>query len=422
MNRPKSLLWSAAGAVLFMAAALSVCGCTTEAEFQLNQAYLRKQEKSFYKEGESFHFDRQYVRDISDILVGLFGTPDEPSFPKLGDPKLDVVQLDRLQIASGSVGSDQDGAPRGLYREHCAHCHGVTGDGLGPTAAFLNPYPRNYRKGIFKFKSTKRGVKPTHDDLKRILELGIPGTAMPSFVLLSEPELDALVDYVKYLAIRGEVERKLIEELATDVDFEAGERLIDVAAKEGSLSEYNRQINRINSIVERVVQGWADAESMPVPARPAAWHDDPHLLEEKIARGRELFLGKLDCKKCHGVAALGDGETSDYDDWTKDIFAIDQVTKQPKPSELQEFAALGALHPRNILPRNLRQGIFRGGRRPIDIFWRVKNGIEGTPMPEAPGGFADEDIWCVVEYVRSLPYEPLSQPQKHRPENRKKTL
>ena len=29
-----------------------------------------------------------------------------------------------------------------LYREHCAHCHGISGDGVGPTAVFLNPYPR----------------------------------------------------------------------------------------------------------------------------------------------------------------------------------------------------------------------------------------------------------------------------------------
>jgi mono/diheme cytochrome c family protein len=73
------------------------------------------------------------------------------------------------------------GNVRGLYREHCAHCHGITGDGAGPTAGFLNPYPRDYRKGWFKFKSTPLDVRPTHDDLKKIVLDGIPGTAMPSF-------------------------------------------------------------------------------------------------------------------------------------------------------------------------------------------------------------------------------------------------
>ena len=56
-------------------------------------------------------------------------------------------------------------------------------------------------------------MAPTDHDLDTILRQGIPDTAMPSFRLLSEAERLALIDYVKYLAIRGEVERKLIEEM-----------------------------------------------------------------------------------------------------------------------------------------------------------------------------------------------------------------
>src|SRR5262249_47806440 len=48
-----------------------------------------------------------------------------------------------------------------LYRLHCLHCHGVSGAGDGPTASFLYPRPRDYRKGLFKFTSTPTGVKPT---------------------------------------------------------------------------------------------------------------------------------------------------------------------------------------------------------------------------------------------------------------------
>ena len=46
--------------------------------------------------------------------------------------------------------------------------------------------------------------------------------------------------------------------------------------------------------------------------------------------------------------------------------------------------------PRNAIPRNLRKGIYRGGRRRIDIFWKIYTGIAGTPMPglgpASPGG------------------------------------
>ena len=66
-----------------------------------------------------------------------------------------------------------------IYREQCLHCHGVSGDGNGPTAPFLWPVPRDYRPGVFKFTSTNgsdRGSKPTRDDLRRTMRQGISGT------------------------------------------------------------------------------------------------------------------------------------------------------------------------------------------------------------------------------------------------------
>src|SRR6185503_6506455 len=112
-------------------------------------------------------------------------------------------------LAAGPFGGNQDGTQRGLYRQHCVHCHGINGDGAGPTAAFLTPYPRDYRYGWYKFKATERGDKPTDADLARTIREGIMGTAMPSFALLPNDEVEALVEYVKYLSIRGETELAL---------------------------------------------------------------------------------------------------------------------------------------------------------------------------------------------------------------------
>ena len=57
--------------------------------------------------------------------------------------------------------------------------------------------------------------------------------------------------------------------------------------------------------------------------------------------------------------------------------------------ELREEVAAGLLPPRNAIPRNLRMNMFRGGRRPLDLYRRVHQGISGTPMPAsgpvAPG-------------------------------------
>ena len=61
---------------------------------------------------------------------------------------------------------------------------------------------------------------------------------------------------------------------------------------------------------------------------------------------------------------------------------------------------------RNIEPRNLRLGVYRGGRRPIDIYYRVFAGINGAPMPGTAGpAVTNEEMWNIVDYVLSLPYE-----------------
>ncbi|MCA9121194.1 MAG: c-type cytochrome [Planctomycetaceae bacterium] len=382
----------------------AVVGCTTKAEFSENAVFILKQERESKEE-----FSRQRHLDLAEVLAGMFGTPDEPNIPKLGDVEVSkVLDATHLHVASGPVSSDERGRARGLYREHCAHCHGVTGDGAGPTAAFLNPYPRDYRMGIFKFKSTPKGGKPTHEDLQDILINGIPGTAMPSFKVLPNNEIEALISYVRYLSIRGEVERSLVFLATSELDAE--DRLFDPLATSDVRSE---QASLIREYASEVVQKWIDAESQATPIEPPNPSRD---LQASIKHGRELFYGPIaNCVKCHGDSALGDGQKTDYDDWTKEL--------EPTNEEaLEEFLSLGSfvLAPRNIHPRNLRQGVYRGGRRPIDLFRRIHNGIDGTPMPgaliisdDAPAGtkgLTKSDLWSLVDYVRSLPYESISRP------------
>ncbi|MCA9155109.1 MAG: cytochrome c [Planctomycetales bacterium] len=212
--------------ILAIAASASTNGCSTnEAEFRQNLVYVKAQEKTLKAE-----INPRQLQDVDNVLVAFFGTPDDPRVPQVGDETADLLSQSRLEMAAGAVSSNEQGKPQGLYREHCAHCHGVTGDGAGPTAEFLNPYPRDYRMGVFKFKSTPKGEKPTHEDLRQILVNGIPGTAMPSFKLLPEDELESLIQYVQYLAIRGEVERALIYECANELDRD--DRLVDCDAAE----------------------------------------------------------------------------------------------------------------------------------------------------------------------------------------------
>lgn len=400
--------------ILLFFAILMVPGCgAPEARFRLNMVYHTKQGEEASEEG----FTPEQVQDVTDILTAMFGTPDEPFLPTTGDSRIgEIVDIDKIQMAAGRVrrteyseaGEDEgDFEVAGLFRKHCAHCHGVSGDGLGPTAPFLNPYPRDYRKGVFKFKSTPKGGRPTDSDIKRILINGIPGTSMPSFQLLPDTQIDALVDYVKYLSIRGEVERRLVDDLA--LELEEGERL-----------EIDAEF-LVDDVLTEVTARWLNAEALvpSIPPRPD-WNEEETLAS--IRRGRELFFGAISqCVKCHGESQLGDGQTDDYDDWVKDFEDLTAATSaDDREEKIARFVSLGGLPPRNIRPRNLREGIYRGGRRPIDLYLRILNGIDGTPMPAAamkpPGapanaqGLTSDDIWHLVDYVRSLPYESLGTP------------
>lgn len=388
--------------LLLMAPLAALVGCgPTKADFRLNLVYAKV---SSDKQGE---ITPEHLQEVANILGALFGTPDEPYV--LEDSELGLAELldvNRLKMAAGPVGRNERGSIQGLYREHCVHCHGISGDGHGPTAPFLDPYPRDYRKGTFKFTSTPRGVPPTHEDLHRILINGIPGTAMPSFRLLASDELEALVQYVEYLAIRGETERNLI----------------DLAA----LGELDSSRDVVVEELGRVVEKWQDAAEKvtPVPPRPD-W--DAAETKVSVAKGREIFYGTVaNCVKCHGPTQLGDGQTTDFDDWTKEMHANPQELIERDATALAEFLSLGAVTPRNILPRNLRTGVYRGGRRPVDLYWRIYNGIDGTPMPaapkESPGSpnspyLSNDDIWHLIDYVQQLPYEALSTGGTHEVEN-----
>lgn len=399
---------------LLAAAILMVPGCgAPEARFSLNMVNLTKQGQEASEEG----FTVEQVQDVTDILTAMFGTPDEPFLPETGDSRIaEIVDIDKLQMAAGPVRRTEysessvdegDFEVVGLFRKHCAHCHGVSGDGLGPTAPFLNPYPRDYRKGVFKFKSTPKGGRPTDSDIKRILINGIPGTSMPSFKLLPDTQIEALVDYVKYLSIRGEVERRLVDDLA--LELEEGERL-----------ETDAEF-LVDDVLTEVTARWLNANALvaTVPPRPD-WNEAETLAS--VQKGRKLFFGAIaNCVKCHGESQLGDGQVDDYDDWVKDYVDLTKITDADERADLiSEFVALDGLPPRNILPRNLREGIYRGGRRPVDLYLRILNGIDGTPMPAAvlkpPGapvnaqGLTSDDIWNIVDYVRALPYESLGTP------------
>ncbi|MEK9630092.1 MAG: hypothetical protein VW455_13865, partial [Nitrospinota bacterium] len=68
---------------------------------------------------------------------------------------------------------------RNIFMHMCVFCHGEDGNGGGKATEYLYPWPRDFRKGIFKFRTTPTGTLPRDEDLYRTIVEGIPGTSMP---------------------------------------------------------------------------------------------------------------------------------------------------------------------------------------------------------------------------------------------------
>ena len=144
---------------------------------------------------------------------------------------------------------------RYVFELNCVICHGPNGDGKGEMAASLPIKPRSFIKGIFKYRSTPSGKLPTNDDLRHTIRNGLTGTAMGMFTNLSEQDLRAVLEYIKFFSRKWRKEENY-------------------------------------------------AASLTFPA-PPKWFGDPAALSQRADAGRKTFL--TTCAPCHGEKADGTG-------------------------------------------------------------------------------------------------------------------
>ena len=85
---------------------------------------------------------------------------------------------------------------KALYKANCVACHGETGKGDGPAAGVLKPPPRDHTDRAYMSTLTDKQIAD-------IIKMGgaIRGKPlMPSHPQFKEPELQALVAYVRSLS------------------------------------------------------------------------------------------------------------------------------------------------------------------------------------------------------------------------------
>ncbi len=228
---------------------------------------------------------------------------------------------------------------KALFTRHCAACHGDAGDGLGIAAQFLYPKPRNFQEGKYRVISTVNRI-PTDDDLMQVIRRGMPGSAMTAFGHLSEPELNSLVQYVRWLSRAGIEKRlrKAYEDSGDDVDEE--------------------------HIKKEALRQTTPGDLLTLPGQL------PSEDQASVMRGRELYM--THCATCHGETGRGEGGKDQRDD-------------DGTPTR----------------PRDFTQGIFKGGRDVASLFRRTYIGMPGTPMPGSPH-MKPAEIADMVHFIRSL--------------------
>ena len=188
----------------------------------------------------------------------------------------DAFEPQALAVSVMSVPQTEAQVERGriVYGRRCASCHGDKGDGNGPAATFLDPRPRNFTLGSFKFRTTPSGSLPTDGDLYRTLARGVRWTAMPTWHELPEKDRIAVIAYVKTFSPRWKEEK---------------------------------------------------------PEPPIVIGDPPKATPELVARGKALYA-QAKCWECHGDGGKGDGPSANQlrDDWKFPIRPADFTRGQFK--------------------------------------------------------------------------------------------
>lgn len=327
--------------------------------------------------------------EVTAELRKVFGTPADPTV-NVGDDDaakgfVKELKLERETLAAGSQ----------VYRRHCLTCHGLTGDGRGPTGPWVNPHPRDYRLGAFKFISTDEKIdnvarKPRRADLLRTLNAGIDGTTMPSFALLTGDQLDQLVSYIIHLSLRGEIEIETLKRLISGSDL---------FNEEGEETKKATVAANVKFLGKLYLERWATSNKSPIDVADYPYPADNETQRlESVKRGYQLFTNST--VEAHPKAFKGAGCIACHQDFGRQVnFKFDQW---------------GSL----VRPANLTLGVFRGGRRPLDIYWRIRGGIIPSQMPlvklteTLPDGKEGSKLdgkkyWDLVNFIQALPYPEM---------------
>ncbi len=253
-----------------------------------------------------------------------------------GESFTQPMMLGGKQVSAEALNAGKEG-----YILNCYACHGMKGDGKGPSSPGLRPPPRDFTLGMFKFVSVRSGQLPTDEDLRRIVKGGLHGTAMLAWDV-SDKEIESIIQYIKTFATRWQEES---------------------------------------------------------PGEVVAMSPDPYgaaKKDEALAKGAKIYHVKAQCASCHPAYVARD----QYAAYIKE--AQGPEAEVAFREDMYEPILKDSDYGVKLLPPDFWRSNLRAGTSLTDLYRTIACGVGGAAMPSWKDALPEDELWAMVYYVKSL--------------------
>lgn len=283
------------------------------------------------------------------------------------------------------------------FVHYCYACHGLQGDGHGPSSITMRPPPRDFRMGLFKFAGTPAGQVPTDEALERTIRRGLQGTPMLPWDI-PESERKTLVAYIKTL--------KCVPKGSTDADAQK--------------SRFEKEAPQPLEISK---DPWKGKEQQAIEVGKVVYHvsgtdpNDPTKVYAGCASCHAAYISKQEMYEL-SKRATGTGmaefredlyrtQTREseygltYDDNCEATKKYQVLPPDFLYNKTKTVWPIGTVLANELDPDGKPHAYTAEDQR-LDLYRVIAGGIGGAAMPQWKGALPEEHLWALAYYVQTL--------------------